>query len=166
MIDIIVDGDIAYAGLPDEARMRQAVSVACAQAGVSHAVTLCLRLANDEVVRGLNRKWRHEDAVTDVLSFPMQEGPYFQFDEPLGDIIFAWPYVQKEAIRLGVDAGAHLLHLIIHGVLHLLNRDHAEEAQAKRMRAMESRAMTQLGLHDPYEPERMMFDEVTGSHHV
>jgi len=153
MIDIIVDGDINYSGLPDEARIRQAVAAACAQAGVSCAVTLCLRVADNEIVRGLNQQWRHEDAVTDVLSFPMQDGPDFHFDESLGDIILAWPFVEKEAIRLGIDVRAHLLHLIIHGILHLLNRDHTEETQAMRMQAMESRAMAQLGLHDPYGKE-------------
>ncbi len=150
MIDVIMDGDMSYSGLPDESRMRQAVAAACAQAGVSCAVTLCLRIAGNEAVRGLNQQWRHENAITDVLSFPMQDGPDFHFDESLGDIVLAWPFVEKEAIRLGIDARAHLLHLIVHGMLHLLNRDHAEETQAQRMQAMESRAMAQLGLHDPY----------------
>jgi len=153
MIDIIVDEGIQHSDLPDDARMRQAVAAACAQAGVSRAVILCLRVANDDVVHELNRQWRHEDAVTDVLSFPMQDGPDVHFDESLGDIILAWPFVQKEAVRLGLDARAHILHLIVHGVLHLLGHDHAEETQAGRMQAMESRAMVQLGLHDPYGKE-------------
>ncbi len=153
MIDIIIDGNMSYSGLPDESRMRQAVAAACAQAGVSRTVTLCLRLAGNEAVSSLNRQWRHEDTITDVLSFPMQDGPDFHFEESLGDIILAWPFVEKEAVRLGISTRAHLLHLIIHGVLHLLGRDHADEAQAERMQAMESHAMAQLGLHDPYGKE-------------
>jgi len=153
MIDIIVDEGINHSDLPDDARMHQAVAAACAQAGVSRAVTLCLRVADNEVVCGLNRQWRHEDTVTDVLSFPMQDGPDFHFDEPLGDIILAWPFVEKEACRLELDARAHALHLIVHGTLHLLGQDHAEEIQARRMQAMESGAMALLGLHDPYNPD-------------
>ncbi len=153
MIDIMVDEGISHSDLPDDARMCQAVAAACAQAGVSRAVSLCVRVAGDDVVHELNRQWRHEDAVTDVLSFPMQDGPDFYFDESLGDIILAWPFVKKEAGRLGLDACDHALHLIVHGVLHLLGHDHAEEAQAKRMQTMESRAMAQLNLHDPYGRE-------------
>jgi len=154
MIDIIVDDAVKRSDVPDDARMRQAVAAACAQAGVSRAVTLCLRVANDDVVRELNRQWRHEDAVTDVLSFPMQDGPDGHFDESLGDIILAWPFVQKEASRLELDTRAHILHLIVHGTLHLLGHDHAEDTQARRMQSMESRAMALLNLHDPYEKKR------------
>jgi len=150
MIDIMVDEGISHSDLPNDARMRQAVATACAQAGVSRAVALCVRVAGDDVVRELNRQWRHEDAVTDVLSFPMQDGPDFHFDESLGDIILAWSFVKKEAGRLGLDACDHALHLIVHGVLHLLGYDHADEVQAKRMQTMESRAMALLNLHDPY----------------
>ncbi len=150
MLDILVDEGINHSALPEDARIRQAVAIACAQAGVSCMVILCLRIANDDVVRALNKQWRHEDHVTDVLSFPMQVGPDFDFGESLGDIVVAWPLVQKEAIRLNLDARHHVLHLVMHGVLHLLGRDHAEETEAKRMQAMESRAMAQLGLHDPY----------------
>jgi len=150
MLDILVDEGINHSALPEDAKIRQAVAIACAQAGVSCMVILCLRIANDDVVRALNKQWRHEDRVTDVLSFPMQVGPDFDFGESLGDIVVAWPLVQKEAIRLNLDARHHVLHLVMHGVLHLLGRDHAEETEAKRMQAMESRAMAQLGLHDPY----------------
>ncbi len=153
MIDIMVDGDIDRSGLPDEARMRQAVSAACAQAGVSRTVTLCLRIAGDDAVRDLNKRWRHEDTITDVLSFPMQASPDFHFNESLGDIILAWPFTQREARRLGLIASNHALHLVIHGVLHLLGHDHADDMQAKRMQAMESHAMAQLGAYDPYGKE-------------
>jgi len=153
MIDVLVDDGIERRGLPDEAKIRQAAAVAASQAGVSRTLMLCLRVADDRAVRELNRHWRHEDAVTDVLSFPMQDGPGFNFDEPLGDIILAWPFVQKEARRLGLDAADHTLHLIIHGVLHLLGQEHDADFQADRMRAMERRAMRMLGLHDPYRKE-------------
>lgn len=153
MIDIMIDEGISHSDLPEDARMRQAVATACAQAGVSRAVSLCVRVADDDVVHELNLKWRHEDALTDVLSFPMQDGPNFHFDESLGDIILAWSFVKKEASRLGLDACDHALHLIIHGILHLLGYDHADEVQAKRMQTMESHTMAQLNLHDPYGKE-------------
>jgi len=150
MIDIMIDYGINHSDLPTDAKMRQAVAAACAQAGISQSVILCLRVASEGVVRELNRKWRHEDAVTDVLSFPMQEGPDFHFDESLGDIILDWAFVKKEASRLELDIHTHVLHLIIHSILHLLGHEHAEDTQARRMQAMESNAMIMLGLHDPY----------------
>ncbi len=153
-MDVIVDAGVPLEELPSEARMRQAAAAAAAAAGVSRRLTLCLRVASDEVVRELNRQWRDVDAVTDVLSFPMQEGPGLDFDETLGDVVLAWPFVKREAARLGLDARAHALHLIVHAVLHLLGHDHAEPGETARMRGMERRAMRELGLHDPWPDDR------------
>ena len=56
----------------------------------------------------------------------------------------------REAKAEGKTVKAHLSHLIIHGVLHLLGYDHIEEEQAERMETLERRAMEQLGYSDPY----------------
>ncbi len=153
MIEVMVDRGIPAEELPSDGRMRQAAATAAACAGVSRRITMCLRIADDETVRELNRRWRDVDAPTDVLSFPMQEGPGLDFEESLGDVVLAWPYVKREAARLGLDARAHALHLIVHGVLHLLGHDHAAPAETARMRGMERRAMRELGLHDPWPEE-------------
>ena len=150
MVEVMVDAGLPVASVPGEAMVRHATAAACMQAGVSREVSLCVRFSDDETMREFNRQWRGRDAATDVLSFPMQEGPAIDPDEPLGDIMLAWPFVCREAERLGVDAVAHAQHLIVHGVLHLLGFVHAEEVDAARMQAMESRAMRSLGLHDPY----------------
>ena len=44
-------------------------------AAVTGPVTLTLLIANDEAIRELNRKYRQQDKVTDVLSFPLQDKP-------------------------------------------------------------------------------------------
>ena len=38
----------------------------------------------------------------------------------------------------------------MHGTLHLVGQDHEAEADAEAMEALEIRAMTRLGLADPY----------------
>jgi probable rRNA maturation factor len=45
---------------------------------------------------------------------------------------------------------AHVLHLIIHAVLHLLGFDHMKNEDARIMQKLEQRIMQHLGLHDPY----------------
>jgi probable rRNA maturation factor len=44
----------------------------------------------------------------------------------------------------------HAMHLIVHGVLHLLGYDHMTDADAEHMEAIERDVMASLGLHDPY----------------
>ena len=150
MIEVILDRGIDASHVPGEATVRHAVAAACMQAGISRQVTMCVRFADDETIRELNRKWRAKNAPTDVLSFPMQEGPHFDLTESLGDIILSWPFVVREAGRLGLAPEQHAQHLIVHGVLHLLGFVHAEDMDAERMQSLERKAMKQLGLHDPY----------------
>jgi len=151
-IDMMVDEGVAGAELPAKQQLAASVTAAYQAAGFDGAADICLRFSSDEAIREANRRWRGKDAVTDVLSFPMQEPPY-RGDEPLGDIMMAWPRLRRDAIELGVSPRAHACHLTIHGVLHLLGHTHDDDADAARMQACERRAMRKLELHDPYGDE-------------
>jgi len=147
MIDVIIDDDIEFEA---PAAIAVAVCQACTSAGVAESdIELCVRFASDASIQGLNRQWREQDKVTDVLSFPMQEAP-FDFSQSLGDIALAVPFVLHEADRLGVAVNDHCLHLIIHATLHLLGFDHIDDAEALGMQAIETQAMQAMGLHKPY----------------
>jgi len=164
-IDILIDSDIqAYtARLPNRQHIHHAVTTTCTTgyAATYHAdhtkPILCVRFAHDSEVHALNRQWRGKDAVTDVLSFPMQESPPFAANESLGDIIVAIPFVFQEATRLQLSDVSHMLHLIVHGTLHLLAYDHENDTEAAHMQALETDIMQQLSLHRPYR---------TGTEHV
>jgi len=150
MIDIVIDEGVDMRRMPKAARVTAAARTAAALAGHANSEPdLCIRFTGDQAVRQLNRQWRGKDTVTDVLSFPMQEGD-IDPQTYLGDIALAVPYVEVEAIRLARPPADHALHLIVHGVLHLLGYDHGDDAEAGRMQALERRAMATLGLHDPY----------------
>ena len=83
---------------------------------------------SDEAVRELNRTYRGVDRPTDVLSFPFHDAlerpgvlPAAAHDgeRNLGDIFLAWPYVEAEAARDGVEAQLKATRLVAHGVCHL-----------------------------------------------
>jgi probable rRNA maturation factor len=150
MIEVVIDADVNHTGLPTASDIEQAVLAACGVAGFSGRPGLCVRFAADEVIRALNRQWRGLDKATDVLSFPMQEGPDYDFNMPLGDIALAVRFIHQEAILLGLPMQDHALHLIIHAVLHLLGFDHILEEEAETMQQLEQRVMRHLDLHDPY----------------
>ena len=148
MIDLLVDDDVTL--LADAESIEKAVKTSCLVAKNMEKATLCLRFANNSAVQQLNAEWREQDKVTDVLSFPMQEGDSINADESLGDIILAAPFVREEALRLELDTAAHTLHLIVHSTLHLLGYDHIDDADAFKMQRLEQGIMHNLGLHIPY----------------
>lgn len=154
MLEILLDDDVED-NWPQHQQWQGDVAMAVKHtfnhlALALHDAPLCIRLANDATVQQLNCDWRNKDNVTDVLSFPMQEDPSFRPDEPLGDIILAVPFVMQEAARLQLAVEAHALHLIVHGLLHLLGYDHIDDDEAQLMQQQEQQVMQMLGLHHPY----------------
>jgi len=154
MIDVLIDEDVDEHPLPSPASIRQAALAALTSADfkieAKEMPELCIRFVADADIQALNRLWRNKDEVTDVLSFPLQEGPDFDISQGLGDIALAVPFILAEARRLGLSAHNHCLHLIVHACLHLVGFDHIRDEDAAVMQALERQAMLNLGLHDPY----------------
>jgi probable rRNA maturation factor len=111
---------------------------------------LSIVLADDALMRALNRQWRGRDAPTNVLSFPAGEAPPPGAPLLLGDVVLGFETVSGEAAAQGKPLAHHVAHLVIHGVLHLLGFDHEAEAEAERMEALETELLAGLGIPDPY----------------
>ncbi len=110
-------------------------------------------LADDALVRRLNRDYRGVDQATNVLAFPAADGGGSVAAEaplPLGDVVLALETVRREAADQGKSVAEHLSHLVVHGVLHLLGFDHVEAGDAARMEALEIEVLAGLGVPDPY----------------
>jgi probable rRNA maturation factor len=93
---------------------------------------LAIVLTNDSAIRALNGQWRKLDAPTNVLSFPAK---VVRTDRSaprqLGDIVIAYETTAREAATEGKRFEHHLVHLAVHGFLHLLGYDHESNRDAK-----------------------------------
>lgn len=120
-------------------------------------VEVSVRLSDDAEVRELNRNYRHKDRATNILSFPMltpDEVAGF-LPQPggellLGDLVLAHETVAGEADAAALALADHVVHLLVHGTLHLLGHDHQDDAAAEAMEALERRILSGLGIADPY----------------
>jgi probable rRNA maturation factor len=111
-----------------------------------------LVLTDDAEMRALNRIWRGKDSSTNVLSFPAGEpvGAIPGQSIPLGDVVLAAETVLAEAEDKGIPVADHVVHLVVHGTLHLLGHDHEQDADAERMESLETQVLAGLGIADPY----------------
>ena len=111
------------------------------------AVTVLL--TDDAAQAELNARFRGRQGSTNVLSFPAPASarPH------LGDLSLAWETCRAEADAQGKSVADHLTHLTVHGVLHLLGRDHLDDAEAEAMEAEERTILAGLGVADPYRTE-------------
>jgi probable rRNA maturation factor len=96
--------------------------------GADH-LYLNLMICGDHKVQRLNREYRNKDKTTDVLSFPVYENLRSGNEQlfgpvDLGDIVVSWPVVLKQAKEFKVTNEQELIHLFVHGVLHLIGYDH------------------------------------------
>jgi probable rRNA maturation factor len=116
-------------------------------------VELGITLADDANQQQLNRDYRGLDAPTNVLAFPVWEaGTRLPPGAPvlLGDVVLAVETVAQEAAEQKKPLADHLLHLTVHGVLHLLGYDHLTRADAAAMESLERLILAELGVPDPY----------------
>jgi probable rRNA maturation factor len=114
-----------------------------------------LMLADDAMVRDLNRTYRGHDMATNVLAFPgLDDAGAPGAPTMLGDVVVAYETAAAEATRSRTVLADHLCHLVVHGILHLLGHDHETNADAERMEGLEIRALASLGvgLGDPVVP--------------
>jgi len=127
-----------------EGLVRKSVEAAWSNLGLkSTASELSVVFTDDASIQTLNAEWRGKDKATNVLSFPAfpvkagsQPGPM------LGDIIIARETVEREALEEGKPLENHLVHLVVHGFLHLL--------EAEVMEGREREILHALAIPDPY----------------
>lgn len=105
---------------------------------------IALLFTSDDAVATLNKTHRDKDGATDVLSFPADE------DDFLGDIALAFATMKTQAEELDISLEDHVLHLALHGTLHLCGHDHIDDDDAEVMEAIEIKILAKHGIANPY----------------
>ena len=117
---------------------------------------LGLIFVDEGTITDLNLQFLDGDGPTDVLAFPIDEGGRVPGRDPdeggrgpgspadgaeppivLGDVVVCPTVAVRQAAARGAALDDELALLVVHGVLHLLEYDHADPAEADRMRGRE-----------------------------
>jgi probable rRNA maturation factor len=107
---------------------------------------LSIVIVDDEEMADLNWEYRQVDSSTDVLSFPMREGEFGDVQpDILGDIVVSAPTAQVMAQSRQISLQEVMDLLLVHGVLHLLGYDHADEDEARLMDEKTLEVLRELG---------------------
>jgi probable rRNA maturation factor len=120
-----------------------------------------LLACGDERIASLNLEFRGKPGPTNVLSWPAfaggvpEEPPGLPGEGPLfiGDLALGYDTCAREAEAAGIALSDHAAHLVVHGVLHLLGHDHAEDGEAEAMEALEAKVLATMGVANPYSGE-------------
>jgi len=119
----------------DRKKITQAITVTLEDKIKSHA-EVGVSIVGDRRMHELNKQYRHVDATTDVLSFPLNDPSddtqYVPFVEPpdgvlqLGDIIVSYPQAVAGAAEDNKFVDDQIVFLVLHGLNHLLGIHHPE----------------------------------------
>lgn len=110
---------------------------------------LLLRIVDVAEIQMLNKTYRDKDKPTNVLSFP-SDLPVEIDESILGDVVICTEVVTQEAKAQEKTFDDHLLHMAIHGTLHLLGYDHIDESEAQEMEALEIEILQKQQVANPY----------------
>jgi probable rRNA maturation factor len=148
--DISVEVAPRFRSVVDDEWLRVVVARVLAAEGVSSAEVGVI-VTGDVTVRDLSRRYRGEDAPTDVLSFAFGEDAG-EFVLPpgestrLGDVAISLPAARRQAKQAGHSLEREMALLLVHGLLHLLGYDHAIDDDARVMRSRESALLATPGV--------------------
>ena len=123
--------------------------------GVRGLCEVSLIFADEITIASLNQQFMGNEGPTDVLSFPIEgepdptgrvpdaggsgpgEPPAPEIPTLIGDIVICPSVAAKNAVEHEVTFDDEIALLVVHGALHLLGWDHAEDDEAERMETRE-----------------------------
>jgi len=119
---------------------------------------LSILLTNDIEMIKINKKSRNKAHTTNVLAFPYLnfinnnnlKHEFLNDTIMLGDIVISLDRINEEAKIAEKKVLDHFVHILIHGILHLLGFDHETEEQARKMENIETKILNHIGIEDPY----------------
>lgn len=125
-LDLSISADSRYSF--DRKKVKAALEKTLQDNGlVDGRVLISLSVVGERKIRELEQKYFNRDEVTDVLSFPLEEGEKMPGDVDglnLGDIVVCYPQAKRQAMQWNRLIDDEIEFLACHGLLHLLGIHH------------------------------------------
>ena len=123
--------------------IRRSVQVAAPDAW--RAASLSIVVVGSDEMAELNGRFTGRAGDTDVLAFPLDDGPGGD-ERQVGEIVVSASRAYEEAIARGVEPRDELLLYVVHGMLHLLGYDDHSPEQQRDMYEREASVLEAAGV--------------------
>ena len=108
-----------------------------------------IKIIKDKEMLNLNNHFRNKESSTNVLSFT-NEDISKSITGNLGDIAINYDYILKESNEQNKTFDDHMIHMLIHGIYHILGFDHDNDKVANVMEKKEVTLLNKLNISNPY----------------
>ncbi len=131
-----------------EEKLNKALSYIFKEEGITDS-SINLKILTDEDIKELNKKFRNKNTTTNVLSFS-NEDVSKSITGNLGDIAISYEFVKRESKEHKKNFDDHMIHMLVHGVYHILGFDHENDEMADIMEIKEVKLLKKLDIKNPY----------------
>ena len=131
-----------------EEKLNKALSYIFKEEGITDS-SINLKILTDEDIKELNKKFRNKNTTTNVLSFS-NEDVSKSITGNLGDIAISYEFVERESKEHKKNFDDHMIHMLVHGVYHILGFDHENDEMADIMEIKEVKLLKKLDIKNPY----------------
>ena len=108
-----------------------------------------LKIVGNAEMQELNKEFRNKDRATNVLSFTNDDLSK-DVTKNIGDIAISYDFVKQEAKDHGKSFSDHVIHMLVHGIYHILGYDHEDDISAEVMESKEIYILDKLKISNPY----------------
>ena len=108
-----------------------------------------IKIIKDKEMLNLNNHFRNKETSTNVLSFT-NEDISKSITGNLGDIAINYDYILEESNEQNKTFDDHMIHMLIHGIYHILGFDHDNDKVANVMEKKEVTLLNKLNISNPY----------------
>jgi probable rRNA maturation factor len=132
-----------------EDRLTEVIRLGLERAEKTGGYEVSVTFTTPDEIRRLNREYRGNDSVTDVLSFTYdEEWQNVPSGMPmvLGDIVICIERAKEQAEEYGHSLTRELAFLTAHGLMHLLGHDHEDDDEERAMMAEQEAVLSALGI--------------------
>ena len=108
-----------------------------------------LKIVGNAEMQKLNKEFRNKDRTTNVLSFTNDDLSK-DVTKNIGDIAISFDFVKQEARDHGKSFSDHVIHMLVHGIYHILGYDHENDEMALIMEKKEINILNKININNPY----------------
>ena len=101
-------------------------------------VQLDFRLMDDKSLWELNKKFLSHNTLTDIITFDHSRGKQLR-----GELCLSFERIRQNASELGIEEEVEQRRVMVHGLLHLCGYKDKADAEKRKMRRMEDRALNE-----------------------
>jgi len=130
-------------------KFKEAFKLISKEENLDDNASINIKIIKNKEMLNLNNHFRNKESSTNVLSFT-NEDISKSITGNLGDIAINYDYILEESYKQNKTFDDHMIHMLIHGIYHILGFDHDNDKVANVMEKKEVTLLNKLNISNPY----------------